>query len=229
MQTKMTQNQPYSESSSTNPIRPVPNLGPSPQYPEDPQQTLLSLFGEHALSSDASSDWRSFIVDTPPPDPAGDVLDFSDFGDFPLDCEDPRLGLNRQPQAGPAPAATPPETELIVPSPEDIAAGAELREYINNANALRRAREASPAGSRSIDTGNQTDTPGSKRRTTASSPEDANEPPTKKRRRPRRRKDEPEPDYSAIIREQVKCSTRTGQACDRCKVVHFHSQPLAQR
>lgn len=37
-------------------------------------------------------------------------------------------------------------------------------------------------------------------------------------KRPRRKKDEPEPDYSAIIRDQVKNATRTGQACDRCKV-----------
>jgi hypothetical protein len=43
-------------------------------------------------------------------------------------------------------------------------------------------------------------------------------PPEKKTKRPRRKKNEPEPDYSAIIRKQVKNATRTGQACDRCKV-----------
>lgn len=43
-------------------------------------------------------------------------------------------------------------------------------------------------------------------------------PQAKKQKRQRRKKDEPEPDYSAIIRDQVKNTTRTGQACDRCKV-----------
>ncbi|RJE18436.1 hypothetical protein PHISCL_09232, partial [Aspergillus sclerotialis] len=42
--------------------------------------------------------------------------------------------------------------------------------------------------------------------------------PIKKKKRLRRKKDQPEPDYSAIIRLQVKNATRTGQACDRCKV-----------
>lgn len=47
-------------------------------------------------------------------------------------------------------------------------------------------------------------------------PEEAPQP--KKQKRTRRKRHEPEPDYSAIIREQMKSTSRTGQACDRCKV-----------
>jgi hypothetical protein len=41
-------------------------------------------------------------------------------------------------------------------------------------------------------------------------------------RRPRRSKNSPEPDYSAMVQNQMSATNRTGQACDRCKV----SRPL---
>lgn len=40
-------------------------------------------------------------------------------------------------------------------------------------------------------------------------------------KRPRRRRDEPEPDYSQQVRARLRNNTRTGQACDRCKVISY--------
>ncbi|RMJ23807.1 hypothetical protein PHISP_05328 [Aspergillus sp. HF37] len=69
-----------------------------------------------------------------------------------------------------------------------------------------------------------------KRGTKRSAPDSpaSDNPPEKKAKRPRRKKNEPEPDYSAIIRKQVKNATRTGQACDRCKVKRMKcdSEPM---
>lgn len=45
--------------------------------------------------------------------------------------------------------------------------------------------------------------------------------PAKRPRKSRRRKDEEEPDYSAQVRERLRNNTRTGQACDRCKVCSY--------
>lgn len=45
-------------------------------------------------------------------------------------------------------------------------------------------------------------------------------------KKPRRSKNSPEPDYSAVVQNQMAGTNRTGQACDRCKVREFFSEPL---
>ena len=42
--------------------------------------------------------------------------------------------------------------------------------------------------------------------------------PSGKAKKQRRGKNSPEPNYSAMVQEQMSSTNRTGQACDRCKV-----------
>lgn len=240
-----------SEISSPNPHT-VSDIIPSMEFPEDPDEALRFFFGEHAISSSPISnppanDWRRFIRTTPPPDPAGDVLNLDDLGDVQLDGESLDLDFAHETDEGPSsfdfntemegdprpfgtvpegprsafvapsetahkePIPVPPEDKLTTPLIEDMDISAQVQEHIRNAT-RQQAADAQP--------GHRIDRP-AKRRKPVSAIGEAGERPAKKRRRPRRKKDDPEPDYSAIVREQVRNSTRTGQACDRCKVCYI--------